>query len=144
MTPTWYGRPIAKETHKNDLEHHAAMLEFGEGYPRKQAEEAAYGAYMREHHQQASAHHLRGMRAAQASGDLSEANLHGEAYHHHMTNLGHDSLDQVPPEIHALTEAEDRHTHYKFKAHPADRLLNQEPSVSENSDNLSPEQPPKE
>jgi hypothetical protein len=91
--------------------------------PRKDAERAAYEGYLKEHHTKAAAHHLRGLRAAQASGDDSEARLHGEAYHHHLTRLGHDSLDETPPEVAALTEAEDRGRHYKFKSHPSDRLL---------------------
>lgn len=107
----------------DDQEHRAALKEFEDGLPREHAEKEAYEGYLKEHHQSAAAHHLRGMRAAQASGDLDEAKLHGEAYHHHMTKLGHDSMDQVPDEIKALTEDEGKTRHYKFKAHPADKLL---------------------
>lgn len=40
-----------------------------------------------------------------------------------MTKLGHDSMDQVPDDIKALTEDEGKPRQYKFKAHPADALL---------------------
>lgn len=123
MKKTWMGRTISRDTDADDLETRAALLEFGEGVPRSQAEDQAHREYLREQHRGAAAHHLRGLRAAQASGDLEEGRKHGEAYHQHLSRLGHDSMDQVPDEVKELVEDEERHTHYRFKAHGADRLL---------------------
>jgi hypothetical protein len=124
----WYGKPVLNDTDVDGLETAAAWKEFGEGTPRKQAEQEAYDEYAKTQHQKAAAHHLRGMRAAQASGDLDESRLHGEAYHHHMLSLGHDPTDQVPDEIKALVEDEGKARHYKFKSHPADGLLGSAPA----------------
>lgn len=119
----WENRPIVRDTDADKLEHRAALLEFGDGIPRHQAEEQAHSEYIAQVHREAAAHHLRGLRAAQASGDHAEARKHGESYHHHMTRLGHDSMDQVPDDIKELVEDEEKSTHYKFKAHAADKLL---------------------
>lgn len=134
MNKKWQNRQIFKDTHMDDLERRAALKEFEDGMPRSQAETAAYEEYLREHHSAAAAHHLRGLRAAQAAGDLDEARIHGEAYHQHMTKLGHDSMDQVPDYIKALTEDEGKPRHYKFKAHPADALLINGESDGEHQD----------
>jgi len=134
MQGKWQNRQIFKDTHKDDLERRAALKEFEDGMPRKQAEDAAYQEYLTEHHSAAAAHHLRGLRAAQASGDIDEARIHGEAYHQHMTKLGHDSMDQVPDSIAKLVEDEGKPRHYKFKAHAADALLMKEDSDGEPED----------
>lgn len=117
------GRRIVRDSDSDRLEEAAAMLEFGDGVPRSQAEDRAHQTYTLDEHRKAAAHHLRGLRAAQAAGDLQEAHHHGEAYHRHMGRLGHDSMDQVPEDVKKLVEAEDKGTHYKFKAHAADKLL---------------------
>jgi hypothetical protein len=121
----WYKNPILKDSDYDALETAAALKEFGEGTPRSQAEKEAYKEYKRNQHLQASAHHLRGMRMAQAGGDLDEAAMHGEAYSHHMDALGLDPIDQVPDEVKALLEAEDKPRQYRFKAHGADAFLTQ-------------------
>lgn len=130
----WAGRPIFKETHMDELERLAALAEFEEGLPRSHAETKAYGTYLQQHHTAAAAHHLRGMRAAQAAGDLSEASLHGEAYHQHLSKLGYDSIDEVPETVKALLEDEGKPKHYRFKAHPADALLVGETENGESKD----------
>jgi hypothetical protein len=121
---TWYGnRPVLKDSHIDDLETAAAINEFEHGMPRSKAEAAAYDEYIKDHHRKACAHHLRGMRASQASGDIDASRLHGDAYHHHMAALGYDDTEEVPEDIKALVEDEGRPKHYKFKGHPADQLL---------------------
>lgn len=119
----WQGKPIVKPSHADILEMAAAIKEFEENLPREEAEKHAYADYLKEQHTTACAHHLRSMRAAAASGDTSEAKLHGEAYHHHMGKLGYDSMDMVPEEVQALLDDESKKTHTKFKSHPADSLL---------------------
>ena len=119
----WQGRPVLKDADYDQLETDAALKEFGEGKPRSHAEEESYQTYKRNQHLAAAAHHLRGMRAAQATGDLDEARLHGELYHRHMGELGFDSADQVPDEVKALVEHEGKAKQYKFKAHGADQFI---------------------
>lgn len=119
----WYGKKVLKQSDVDGLELSAAHKEFVEGASREDAEEAAYQEYTQKQHQAAAAHHLRGMRAAQASGDLSEAALHGEGYYRHMHALGHDPIEQVPDDIKNLVESEEKTKHYKFKPHAADNLL---------------------
>ena len=119
----WYTHPILKDSDYDALETAAALKEFGGGTPRSQAENEAYKEYKRNQHLAASAHHLRGMRMAQAGGDLDEAIMHGQAYGHHMDAAGLDPMDQVPDEVKGLLEAEDKPKQYRFKAHQADAFL---------------------
>ena len=103
------------------LEHEAALNEFEHGHPRSDAEDLAYKAYKTKFHREGAAHHLRGLKAAQASGDIDEAHKHGVVYSLHMESLGHDPMDAVPPEIAELVK--DGKKQYKFKAHNSDRFL---------------------
>jgi len=119
----WNKRTILSQDDIPDLEHEAALYEFEQGLPREDSEALSYASYKAKHHRQGAAHHLRGMRAAQAAGDADEAQKHGVAYSLHMTELGHDPLDPVPDEIKKLAEGEGLKTHYKFKAHGADHFL---------------------
>jgi hypothetical protein len=117
------GKTILSEPHKDELERDAALLEFEHGLPREQAEKQAYDSYSKKHHQAGAAHHLMGLRAAQANNDLEEAKKHGIAYGFHLNALGLDPLDQVPDEINELINEDGRKSHYKFKAHPSDKFF---------------------
>lgn len=119
----WQNRRILDQGHIPDLEQGAALYEFEQGLPRDDSEDLAYADYKAKHHRAAAAHHLRGLRAAQASGDIDEAHKHGVAYSLHMGELGHDPMDQVPDEIKKLAEGEGLKSHYKFKSHSADSFL---------------------
>jgi hypothetical protein len=123
QTSKWHGRTILSQDHIPDLEHAAALNEFEHGFPREDAEEQAYKSYKDDHHKKGAAHHLRGLRAAQASGDIDEAHKHGVAYSLHMGELGHDAMDAVPDDIKALSEGEGLKPQYKFKSHNADHFL---------------------
>lgn len=122
----WCGRPVLSDTDLDHLERGAALYEFRDGLSRQDAEAKSYEDYAQEHGHAAAAHHLLGMRAAQATGDLKTAALHGSAYHLHMTALGYDPLDAVPSKVSALVEAEGREPHLKFKGHKADALVGQD------------------
>src|SRR4051812_38087824 len=95
----WMGRPILNEEHGHDLERRAAINEFHRKQPRAEAEQAAHDDYVREHRQKAAAHHLQGMKAAQASGAHEDAKKHWMLYDTHLKALGLDSVGAVPPEI---------------------------------------------
>jgi hypothetical protein len=112
-----------RDSHAGDLEYDSAIKEFGEGHERPEAERRAYEDYRKKVHSEAAAHHLRGMRAAQASFDMPEAERHGMAYAAHLRALGHEPIDKVPPEVEAYLQQEEVKPQYKFKAHPADSLL---------------------
>ncbi len=122
-THNWNKRPILSQDDIPDLEHASALYEFEQGIPREDSEGLAYAAYKAKHHKQGAAHHLRGLRAAQAAGDSDEAQKHGVAYALHLAELGHDPMDAVPDEIKALTEGDGLKTQYRFKAHGADHFL---------------------
>lgn len=144
----WQGRPIVHDSHREALETAAAIKEFEHGFSREDAESEAYAEYAKENHLQAAAHHLRGLRAAQANADMDEAQKHGVAYGIHMGALGYDPMDQVPEDVQALVTAEDRKPAYKFKAHAADRLLldladsSKSQPESESSDTAKEPHPP--
>lgn len=119
--PLWNGKPILHPDHAHDLEFRSAILEFGHKLPRATAEEYAHQEYKKNHHIQAAAHHLRGMKAAQGSGDSEEAHKHGLMYSEHMKSAGLDPMGPVPKEIQEHEQNNNRH--YKFKAHRADLFV---------------------
>lgn len=119
----WRGRKILNQDHIPDLEHGSALYEFEQGFPRSDAEERSYKDYRTKHHREAAAHHLRGLRAAQASGDIEEAHKHGVVYGLHMNELGYDPMDAVPDDIKALAEGDKLKTQYRFKTHGSDDFL---------------------
>lgn len=119
----WQSRKILSQDDIPDLEHAAALHEFEHGLPRSEAEDKAYNEYKSKFHREGAAHHLRGLRAAQGSGDMEEAHKHGVAYSLHMEHLGHDPMDAVPADIKSLSEGEGIKPQYKFKSTAADHFL---------------------
>lgn len=117
----WNDQFILDPDDIQSLEHEAALNEFEHGNERSEAEKKAYQSYKAKFHREGAAHHLRGLKAAQASGDIDEAHKHGVVYALHMEALGHDPMDAVPPEINELIK--DGKKQYKFKAHNADKFL---------------------
>jgi hypothetical protein len=115
----WLGRPIAKPEDAHGLETKAAIHEFNHKLPRHQAEQKAYDEYVHENHVGAAAHHLSGMKAAQASGHMEEARKHGVLYEMHINALGHAAHQPVPLEVQAKA-AEGGEPVYKFKPHSGD------------------------
>lgn len=124
MEPLWLNRlPVLHDNHLHDLDTRAAINEFDRKMPREEAEAKAHKDYMAEHHAMAAAHHLSGMKAAQAIGNMEEAKKHGVMYGLHAKALGHDPVGPVPPEVQQHYRGDDSAKVYKFKAHKADRLL---------------------
>jgi hypothetical protein len=119
----WQGRAIAEKDHAHDLDREAAMHEFGNKLPRAEAEEKAYESYKKDQHARAAAHHLQGMKAAHASGNMEEARKHGILYDQHVKGLGHESsIGPVPSSISRYVSEDDKGP-YKFKAHHGDRFV---------------------
>lgn len=117
---TWLGRyPVALAEHIPDLEQRAAVHEFGSKMPRHKAEEAAYADYKRDQLVEATAHHLVGMRAAHAAGQLEQAKRHGVMYGLGLKALGHTDLLSPPDDV-ASKAAHTPSEVYRFKAHPGD------------------------
>lgn len=119
MPPQWLGRPIVSPEHVRDLETRAAINEFHSRMPRAQAEAKAHEDYVRDQRELAAAHHLKGMRAAQAVGNHEDAQKHWMMYDLHMKGLGQQSIGPVTPEIEKRM-LEDQKPVYKFKAHKGD------------------------
>ena len=117
--PKWLGRSILSEDDTNDLERRAAIHEFDKKMPRQKAEEAAYVDYMTDRRREAAAHHLRGLKVAQAAGDMEAARRHSVMYGLHLKALGGNPYDAPPPEVTRMAE-QGQAKHYKFKASPGD------------------------
>lgn len=116
----WAGRDILDADHIKDLDTKAAMHEFKDRLPRDQAEEKAHNAYRRDQHMVGAAHHLQGMKASQALGQVEEGKKHAAMYHLHMKQLGMDPDAEPPAEIRQRIKAPDAQKLLRFKAHPAD------------------------
>lgn len=122
----WQDRVILAAEHGPELDQRAAELEFKERMHRDAAEAQAYREYRKKHHTAAAAHHLRGMKAAQGSGDMDEARKHGAMYELHMSKLGDDPWREPSPELKAAMGAQDRQAAHKFKAHHGDAFVVEE------------------
>lgn len=116
---SWLDRPLVGD-HSIELENDAATLEFKDRKPRKEAEEEAYKSYTKKHRLEASVHHVRGLRAAQASGDTETARRHAAMFALHMKALGYESVGELPEEIRSRLSEGGLDQIHKFKAHPAD------------------------
>lgn len=114
--PAWLGRPILHPDHANDLETNAAVNEFGLKMPRDKAEEGAYLDYVKGQRQQAAGHHLAGMRAARAAGDMEAARKHGLMYKLHSEALGNEPVGPVHPEV----ASQEQGYKMKFRPHRGD------------------------
>lgn len=117
--PQWLGRPISHVHHATQLEHDAAINEFRDRMPRKQAEDKAYEDYQRTQHIEAAAHHLAGMKTAHASGAMEAARKHGLMYNLHSKALGHEPVGPAHPGV--VDHMNKKPTKlYGFKAHRGD------------------------
>lgn len=119
-TVSWLGRPILDNAHVGQLELLAAANEFRDKLPRHQAEAKAYLDYVKDQRTEAVAHHLAGIKAASATGDMETARKHGAMYETHMKALGHNPMDAVPPEVMAKLNSPHRPNPTRFKAHVGD------------------------
>lgn len=114
---------VSHPDHVNELEQKAALHEFDSKMPRHLAEEKAYGDYRKEQHGRAAAHHLRGLKAAQGSGDTEEARKHGAMYELHAKQLGFDPWGEAPAELNQYMHEEKPEPAHRFKAHRGDLLV---------------------
>jgi hypothetical protein len=117
--PVWMGRPIAHPKHAEELERDAAFNEFGTKMSRDEAESAAYDNYSKRQRVEAAAHHLAGMKAARAGGDMEAARKHGAMYDLHVKALGHEPVGPTHPDV-ASYMAQNPGVGYKFKPHRGD------------------------
>ena len=118
--PMWLDRhPVLHPDHVHDLENRAAINEFHHRMPRMEAEDRAFKSYVHDQHLDAATHHLAGIKAAHAAGDMESARKHGALYNMHMEALGLDPMAAPPPEIAAKLREEPPQV-YKFKPHKGD------------------------
>lgn len=130
----WKGRGIVHEKDGLDLDRRAAVHEFKGGMERGAAEDQAHKDYVKENHLDAAAHHLAGIRAAQAVGDMQAARKHGVLYDLHASGAGHNPLEPVHSEVEARLAA-NVGRHYRFKSHRGDALLlNHMNQITKNQD----------
>lgn len=139
---TWQGRTIYDPKHTHDLNQMAAIKEFGQElnpktqkpYTREEAEEAAYNHYRGEHLRRHAAHHVAGMKMAQAAGDMQSLYEHKLLYNEALKHLQQAHVEgggqgepysangPVPPDV-AMYVSPNYSSLYKFKSHPADDLV---------------------
>lgn len=120
----WQGRDILDKDHVKDLDLAAAIHEFHNGKPRKVAEDLAYSDYIRAHHTKAAAHHLVGMKAANAAGAMGDAKKHYDWYIAHLKSLGHEAHEAVPQEVSKEAQRMSQEDPvYIFRGHKADGLV---------------------
>jgi hypothetical protein len=115
----WMGKPILYPDHHDELEQNAAVNEFALKMARPDAEHAAYGDYVKRQRVMAAAHHLEGMKAAHAVGDMESARKHGAMYNMHSKALGHEPVGPAHPDVVAHMQKQPSKV-YKFKAHKGD------------------------
>lgn len=122
--PKWLDRfLVAHPDHVNELEQAAALHEFDSKMPRHQAEEKAYSDYRKQQHLHGAAHHLRGLKAAQASGDQDDARKHSAMLELHAKQAGFDPYSDLPAELQQHLHAEKPEPVHKFKAHRSDLFV---------------------
>lgn len=118
--PMWSGKPLVHADHAPDLDRAAAVYEMGaDKLPRAAAEDRAHADYKKRQHIEAAAHHLGGMKAAVATGDIEAARKHGVMYELHSKALGHDTVGPAHPEV-AARLARAPLGFQRFKAHRGD------------------------
>lgn len=118
--PQWLGRPILDPEDAQHLERDAALNEFGKGMDRSSAEGKAHEDYVKRKHEEAAAHHLAGLKHAEASKDEEAAQKHSMMYELHCKKLGHESVGTPDPNVQAIA---DKGQKVKFKPNKADALV---------------------
>jgi hypothetical protein len=134
----WQGHPVRDEQHHTDLDLKAAIYEFHHGMDRSKAEERVKHEDRVERHQKAAAHHLDGMRAANAIGNHEDAQRHHGMYSLHVKALGHDPSGAVHPDVMRHREGDERSHAYNFKSHEDDQFLVQPVRKSEEEQDTCP------
>src|ERR1035437_4540487 len=113
---------VTSPDHTNDVDQKAALHEFDGKMPRHLAEEKAYSDYRREQHLHGAANHLRGLKAAQASGDREDARRHSAMLEAHAKKVGFDPYTDTPSELNQYMHEDTPEAVHKFKAHRSDLL----------------------
>lgn len=108
--------------HINKLELEAGIREFGHKQPRHVAEDEAYKDYQTNQIKDAAAHHMVGVKASQAAGDMDSARKHGTMYVLACKALGHEPIGTPHPDI-TNRAKNNEHKIYKFKGHDGDSFL---------------------
>lgn len=124
--PQWAGRDVTDLEHGHELDREAALHEFDGKLPRHEAEDKAYHGYKRKQHELAAAHHLQGIKMAEAAGDERQGRKHGLMYQLHLKELGHDAIGPVPKEVQQHIDAGhagEGGTLYNFKPHRGDMFV---------------------
>jgi|ERR1700690_271851 len=119
VAPQWKGREILDPEDEKDLEVRSAIHEFSSKLPRHEAEEKAHNDYKRDKVIESAAHHLKGLKAAHAVGDIETARKHGICYKLAMDELGHKDLLSPPDEVTDKAKNSSDEIHH-FKSHKGD------------------------
>lgn len=118
----WQGNTILAPEHHKELELAAAVNQYHHGMGRLEAEAKAFQDYRKDHHAQAAAFHLMGMKQAATVGSQEDGKRHYDMYALHMKQLGHEPHEAVPPEVQRYVQ-QPKKAYYKFKGHGADTFV---------------------
>jgi len=117
------------------LDRDSAVGEFHNKLPREVAEKEAYHKYTQKVHQDGAIHHLKGMKAAEATGNKEAKESHGLKLYLHLKALGGDQTE-LASKIKALADEDTSTGTYKFQSHSGDDLLQDCLSKTETKDYL--------
>lgn len=121
IAPKWKGRyPIMDTAHEGELETMASINQHHYGMEPSKAEEKAWNDYRREQLVEAAAHHLTGMKASHAAGNMEASRKHALMYGLALRQLGHKDLATPPDEVLKASKNTPSEEIGKFKAHKAD------------------------
>ena len=120
VAPHWKGRPIVDTADADDLDMRSAVLEHIHRLPRHEADEKAHSDYRHDKLVEAGAHHLSGMKASNAAGNMEAAQKHGVMYGLALKALGHDDLMDPPDEVVTASKNTPSESIARFKSHRGD------------------------
>jgi len=133
--PQWLGRyPMVDAEHVHDLDTRAALKEFHEKMPRHEAEAAAHKDYVHDQLVEAAVHHLTGLKAAHAAGDMETAKKHGVMYGLCVKRIDPKAniAGEPPPDV-ATRAKNSPGQGFRFRAHAGDAFALPEKSETTSS-----------
>lgn len=115
---TWLNKyKVASPQDIDDLDRMAAVYQFHKNLPPQQAEDLAYGDYLKIQHCKAAGYHLDGMSNARDNNDWDSSKKAYSMYALHAKALGRNPMNSVGADINAHRGV---NTNKVFVPHPSD------------------------
>lgn len=121
IAPKWKGKyPVMDTAHFDDLKMRSALNQHIHRMQPAEADEKAYTDYKHDQIVAAAAHHLTGMAASHAAGNMEAAQKHGMMYGLALHQLGHKDLVSPPDEVKDHAKNTPSSNIGNFRAHRGD------------------------